>query len=244
MKELTSILLCLALAACAEKSVDPTPRLPLDESVSISAIEPNVNYRSQSIRIHGTGFHPDSWRNQVLFVGGQSVWADSGSYTVLHVRIPVNAYTGEILVRTPNDSAYGPKLYVISGCPSNVCVIPYDGPTLTEEQSFQLDFFSRPIGWTASLAGDTLKLRHRSIQGDEAHIEWLLNFRLNGTALPTFVEGTIENYSWPSPTEIHPVEGLIQFQSWDTLGVVAAKVSTPLYRDLRVRDFVIWYNFN
>jgi hypothetical protein len=123
-------------------------------------------------------------------------------------------------------------------------VIPYDGPILTEEQSFQVDFSGRPIGWTASSTGDTLKFRHRSVQGDEAYIEWRLTFRLNGTALPSFVDGTIENYSWPSPTETHPVEGLVQFQSWDTSGVVAAKVSTPLYRDLRVRDFVIWYRFN
>lgn len=225
--------LCLAVG-CVEQPSNPVP------APTVTELSPKSAYHSQTILVRGSAFDD----NVIVWFNGVLALPDSGTSSELWVRVPYPATTGPVSIRTSRgDSVTGPVFEVKDGCPFDVCIIPYSGQTLTQDQSIPLYAYS-VVDWTGRISSDTVELFQEYSIGDDTRITKVLRFDISGgNALPAFFSGCFIRREIDG-TFPDTLRGLIQIQDWNPTGIVSGKVSTPYYNHYHSwRDFVFWYRF-
>ncbi len=200
---------------------------------------------SDTVTIYGSHFSGSRVLANGVHFNGTPTTVLGISESVLVVRVPFGATSGPIAVCTMTDSVIGPVFTVDSLCDQNLCIAPYYGQLLTEQQSWQRDMFYRYVRWSGRVLSDSVVLSLEYQVGNETIITQLLRFTHDRTTntIPASVDGFLI-YHIRSTTETDTLRGLVSIQSWDTAGVVSGKVSWFYETYSWWRDFVFWYDFS
>ena len=97
-----------------------------------------IGRMSDSVIVIGMYF--DSLRNlDPVTFNGIGCYPIRRSDTFLSVRIPLGATSGPLTLHARSDSTVGAIFNVMQPCGENLCIIQYDGPTLTQFESLIAD---------------------------------------------------------------------------------------------------------
>jgi len=105
MRRHVAAIVCVVTCACGaelvlppEPTIPPAPVLP-----TITSFEPRAAFSDEFIELTGSDFDPIARNNAVLFEGGFVAPAEEigSSATHLRVKVPFNAFTGVLRVRSP-----------------------------------------------------------------------------------------------------------------------------------------------
>jgi hypothetical protein len=231
----------LGMVSCNNNStvVEP-PNQQADTRIVIRDVVPRRGRMSDTVNVYG--FHFQGAR--IAFNGLETsyLWR---SDTILSARVPRGATSGRVILFTLGDTAIGPVFTVDSVCSQNLCIVPYYGSLLTEQQSWQKDWFYRYVEWAGQVRADSIILTQGPYQvGDDTRLTRLVRFTNNRgpTALPTSVDAILVHHEM-FRTVIDTLKGIVAIQSWDTAGVVSGKISWFYEPYKWWYDFVFWYDF-
>ena len=210
--------------------------------VTIRTVVPTSGRMSDAVVISGSNFDSLQW-TPVSF-DGVRVAVDSSSEQCIHVRVPRGASTGPLIVYTARDSAVGPVFTVDPPCGADLCNVLYQGPLLTEEQSWQRDCAYRYVGWDGQSRTDSIVLTQGFCVGDDSYFTRTLRFTNDRGPdfLPTVAEAYLVDQEIQG-TYTDTLKGIVSIQSWDPYGVVSGKLSWFSESDKLWRDFVFWHDF-
>jgi len=207
----------------------------------IRSISPSEGKIADVVVISGSGFDSLVWAG--ISFHGARVAADSFSATTIRVRVPPSASTGPVVVYTVRDSAVGPVFTVLPSCGARMCVAPYYGPLLIEEQSWVRDCRFRFIPWAGEVRADSVIFSQGYCVGDDSYFMRIVRFKndIGPNLLPSAVDVFLID------REIHgtftdTLRGVAFVQSWDINGVTSGKVSWFDEVYLCWLDFVFWYD--
>ncbi len=235
------LLTLLPCFGCEDSSMVVQPQPP--PGATIRAIVPVTGRISDAVVIYGAHFDTLRRLYPVTF-NGVPVSVEDHSDSIISVRVPLGASSGPIIVYTTRDSAVGPVFTVVPSCGQDLCVYPYDGPLLSEQQSWHRDCFYRFVRWSGQWTSDSVVLSQGYCVGDDSHYTLILRFKnYRGYPLPTIVDGSLIDREIEGTSTI-TLKGLVSIQSWDPKGVVSGKVSWFDERNRSWRDFVFWYEFS
>lgn len=239
------ILLASALLGIAGCNNDSTVVEPLgqqtDTSIVIRDVLPRRGLVSDTVNVYGSRFQ----HARIAFNGLEASYLKR-SDTILTARVPRGATSGPITIFTTTDTAIGPVFSVDTVCSQNLCIVPYWGPLLTEQQSWQRDWMFRYVQWTGQVRADSVVLTQGPYPiGDDTGLTRLVRFMNNRGvhSLPTSVDAFMIYHEmfW---TSIDTLKGIVAVQSWDTAGVVSGRVSWFDESQSWWYDSVFWYDFS
>ena len=238
-----AISIVLMIVGCNNNNsmVIQPPTQSVDTSIVIRTVIPSSGRMSDTVTVYGSHFQAA----RIMFNGVETSYL-TRSDSVITARVPRRASSGPVTVFSDRDTAFGPIFIVDSVCSQSLCIVPYYGQLLTEQQSWQRDWFYRYVEWTGQVRPDSVVLSQGPYQiGDDTRVTRLLRF-INDrgmNALPTSMDAFLIYHEmfW---TDIDTLKGIVAIQSWDTAGIVSGKVSWFNESQHRWYDFVFWYDFS